>query len=428
MMDSINDRTTPACPREALSTLDYRSLAGPLLRGPRSLAEMVLEAREANLPAGITGAIACHDGKIRQWIEGPDAAVRGLWDRIRQDPRHRVSSVAPLRSIPERQFPGSAMQLALADKALRQVPDGMADLVALTLPCPDTGGTEAEALDRLLANAQRRRSPDWLSAKARHVADLLVALAPQDAGSRVQTELAELALDQLATLVPAVLGDLQRRWMNDTISGAERTIAMALLQGALHPLLDLRERATPLGHAVVCSLPGVPDRHGAMVKAAVLRQAGWSVHLLSPDGIEEVAEQVGLLTPDVLAIVGSRLWTGRAERDLTAELLGRLQTRRPVPVILGGKLASESDAGFQYAPGILACATPGDVARVASMQVPNLSSVRLTRSQCTPAQVYLVDRAFAELQRQIHEFGRQRQGGSQTVGQVIPFQRRPSAG
>jgi hypothetical protein len=313
------------------------------------------------------------------------------------------------------------MQLALADKALRQLPDGMADVVALTLPGPDTGGTEAEALDRLLADAQRRRSPDWLSAKARHVADLLVALAPQEAGRRVKAELAELALDQIAGLVPAVLGDLQRRWMNDTISGVERTIALALFQGALRPLLDLRERAAPLGHAVVCSLPGVPDRHGALVKAAVLRAAGWSVRLLPPDGIDAVAEKVENLTPDVLVIAGSRLWTGRAERELTAELLGRLQTRRPVPVVLGGKLASEGDAEFPYAPGLMACATPGDVARVAAMQVPKLSSVRLTRSKCTPAQVYLVHRALAELQRQFHAFGRAREGGSQTGGEVVPF-------
>jgi hypothetical protein len=260
------------------------------------------------------------------------------------------------------------------------------------------------------------------------VAELLVALAPQEAGSRVQAELADLALDQLAGLVPAVLADLQARWMDDSISSAHRTIALALFQGALRPLLDRREPALPLGHAVICSLPGVPDRHGAMVKAAVLRQAGWSVHLLLPDRIDEVVDKVGSLAPDVLVIVGSRLWTGQAERDLTAALLGRLQARCPVPVVLGGLLASQSDAGFRYAPGLTACTTPGDIARVATMQVPDLSCVRRTRRRCPSAAAWLVDRALAELEQQIHELRHPRPGATEAGGPLILFQSRHSAG
>ena len=52
------------------------------------LAHILRAARVNNASLGITGALMLYDDWFAQLLEGTEAAVRGLFDRIAADPRH----------------------------------------------------------------------------------------------------------------------------------------------------------------------------------------------------------------------------------------------------------------------------------------------------------------------------------------------------
>ena len=54
----------------------------------RALADLLAAARPYNAAQQITGLLLYHDRRFVQVLEGPEAAVRALYARIRQDPRH----------------------------------------------------------------------------------------------------------------------------------------------------------------------------------------------------------------------------------------------------------------------------------------------------------------------------------------------------
>jgi len=67
------------------------------------------QSRQYNSDMGITGVLLCIRGQIMQVLEGNQAVVEALFNRIEQDTRHHNVSLAIKRPISQRLFPGWAM-------------------------------------------------------------------------------------------------------------------------------------------------------------------------------------------------------------------------------------------------------------------------------------------------------------------------------
>jgi hypothetical protein len=107
---------------ESLFQVVYTSTAAATFSRAELMA-MLKGSVQRNTEAGITGLLLYKDGTFMQVLEGDRAAVTALYAKISRDPRHR--NVIPLLqgSIPERQFPNSAMAFRDLETAeLRNLP------------------------------------------------------------------------------------------------------------------------------------------------------------------------------------------------------------------------------------------------------------------------------------------------------------------
>lgn len=68
--------------------LIYASVAVAPLSAPE-LDELLQQARRLNFLTGLTGCLIYQDGCFMQMLEGEQAAVQGLMEKLRHDPRHR---------------------------------------------------------------------------------------------------------------------------------------------------------------------------------------------------------------------------------------------------------------------------------------------------------------------------------------------------
>jgi hypothetical protein len=82
---------------------------------PTELAEIVDGSRRNNIRDGITGLLLYHDGNFMQALEGPEAEVRALIERIKRDPRHTGMILMVRQYIAERSFPDWAMECRNSD-------------------------------------------------------------------------------------------------------------------------------------------------------------------------------------------------------------------------------------------------------------------------------------------------------------------------
>jgi hypothetical protein len=84
--------TEPAPSSDALIRLIYRShslLPGAGLAAQQDgLANLLLVARANNAALNVTGALVLYDDYFAQVLEGPEAAVTRLFDKIKADSRH----------------------------------------------------------------------------------------------------------------------------------------------------------------------------------------------------------------------------------------------------------------------------------------------------------------------------------------------------
>jgi hypothetical protein len=88
--------------------LGYVSTATAPMRR-EALLDILHQARTANAADGITGLLLYHNGHFVQALEGPEEAVRDLYDRIRRDPRHRDVATIFEQVIDRRDFPDWSM-------------------------------------------------------------------------------------------------------------------------------------------------------------------------------------------------------------------------------------------------------------------------------------------------------------------------------
>ncbi|WP_158279890.1 BLUF domain-containing protein [Coraliomargarita sinensis] len=70
-----------------------------------SLLELLSASQKRNAARQITGILLHSDGNIIQVIEGPEAKVKGLYEKISDDPRHRGVTLISGRSVQRRDFP-----------------------------------------------------------------------------------------------------------------------------------------------------------------------------------------------------------------------------------------------------------------------------------------------------------------------------------
>lgn len=66
-------------------------------------------ARQENAKYGITGLLVASPTQFMQLLEGPEAAVSTIFERIRFDDRHHHVTIVHTRATTERQFPDWTM-------------------------------------------------------------------------------------------------------------------------------------------------------------------------------------------------------------------------------------------------------------------------------------------------------------------------------
>lgn len=93
-----------------LKTLTYTSRAR-LDLSDRDLADIHQTARHLNALDGITGLLLFDGSRFLQIIEGSEAAIDNLVDRLRQDSRHSAFEVRDERSVERRSFADWSMEL-----------------------------------------------------------------------------------------------------------------------------------------------------------------------------------------------------------------------------------------------------------------------------------------------------------------------------
>lgn len=69
-----------------------------------SLLKMLEWAREANARRGVTGMLLYQNGRYMQMLEGEEATVRELFDKISRDPRHHLVKVVASGTTSKRHF------------------------------------------------------------------------------------------------------------------------------------------------------------------------------------------------------------------------------------------------------------------------------------------------------------------------------------
>jgi hypothetical protein len=87
------------------------------------LVDLLTKAREKNTQLDVSGMLVYHDGNFLQVLEGPEQAVKSLFETINQDKRHRTVIKLFERPIAQRQFKDWSMAFRQLDKSdVRNLP------------------------------------------------------------------------------------------------------------------------------------------------------------------------------------------------------------------------------------------------------------------------------------------------------------------
>ncbi len=108
-----------------LEHLIYESHATGSTESLLNLAAILSEAQRNNDRDGLTGALAAHDERYIQVIEGPASALDNLMRRLEQDPRHRNIVILDRAPIVSRAFGQWAMASTRITPELKPVLDGV---------------------------------------------------------------------------------------------------------------------------------------------------------------------------------------------------------------------------------------------------------------------------------------------------------------
>ncbi len=133
----------------------YRSLPAGL-PWPATILDIAREAERHNAAAGISGLLLYSGYAYLHYLEGPEAAVTALWDRIAADRRHIVAwTVRGTASA--RRMPGLPFGLFDADREAAAAKEG-----PLWRTSHDWPDADAAALVGMLAAIAREKYPRTL--------------------------------------------------------------------------------------------------------------------------------------------------------------------------------------------------------------------------------------------------------------------------
>lgn len=76
---------------------------------PSELVDLLATSHRNNASLGVTGMLLYKDGNVMQLLEGEEAVVQTLYNKIERDPRHRGLLTLLRGAQPERQFPDWSM-------------------------------------------------------------------------------------------------------------------------------------------------------------------------------------------------------------------------------------------------------------------------------------------------------------------------------
>ncbi len=124
MNDSNNlNAMSPENASEFLYQLSYCSILKQEM-DEAAVRAMVSQAQRKNVAQNITGMLMIEKGLVIQWLEGPKATVRALWDRLQADPRHHcIVELLHRNFATERLFPDWSMQRATRQEMLEIIHD-----------------------------------------------------------------------------------------------------------------------------------------------------------------------------------------------------------------------------------------------------------------------------------------------------------------
>jgi hypothetical protein len=94
------------------------------------LMELLAKARENNARLGVTGMLLYHDGNFLQVLEGNEAVVRPLFEKISQDPRHKSVVNLIEKPLVERQFGEWSMAFRTIDDLPVETMAGYSDFLS----------------------------------------------------------------------------------------------------------------------------------------------------------------------------------------------------------------------------------------------------------------------------------------------------------
>ncbi len=112
----------------ALTSLVYVSLANKDMQ-ESDLAALLSQARRNNEKLSITGMLLYRDRLFMQALEGEEDRINALYERIRQDSRHRDVTTVSIRPIEARSFADWTMGFSLIDNETVEGMEGYTDFL-----------------------------------------------------------------------------------------------------------------------------------------------------------------------------------------------------------------------------------------------------------------------------------------------------------
>ena len=122
-----------------LERLLYASTATGRTDSLLNMATILGESQRNNEREGLTGALAAHDGRFIQVIEGTPGSLDRLLRRLAPDPRHRDIVILDRRPIAERRFTDWTM-------ASSRIGPETAPVLERLMATPETSAGEIVAL------------------------------------------------------------------------------------------------------------------------------------------------------------------------------------------------------------------------------------------------------------------------------------------
>jgi hypothetical protein len=90
------------------------------------------QSAKANKTVNVTGMLLYKDGNFIQVLEGQEQSVRGVYAKVRRDPRHRGLITLLQGEIADRQFPNWSMGFRELSHAPGPIEKGYSDLKGYT--------------------------------------------------------------------------------------------------------------------------------------------------------------------------------------------------------------------------------------------------------------------------------------------------------